>query len=336
MSVIIRSLVYSDENGNLFSVTIPRDAITLFPNSLLASTIELDPNVEVIEIPSLDVTPNSLDALKYIITHQNLPYDTPNEEFAKAGNYLGIDTLMLLADSMLQRFRYQYPSINLVNFDISNYGTVLTFAIANQSLYLTRYLFGLFSPEQTKSFDEIGLLTASKLGDVTTVDQLIRRRVDPSVKNNEAIQWAASKGHLAVVERLLQDPRVDPSSDENLGFREAVQRGHVEIVERLLKDPRVDPSALNNTPIRDASSRGYLAIVDKLLEDPRVNPSAEDNFAIRLAASYGHLAVVDRLLQDERVDPTARDNAAIRSAFRYRQVVDRLLQDPRVKATYQS
>ncbi len=34
-------------------------------------------------------------------------------------------------------------------------------------------------------------------------------RVDPSAENNFAVRWAAEQGHLAVVERLLDDDRVD-------------------------------------------------------------------------------------------------------------------------------
>jgi hypothetical protein len=36
-----------------------------------------------------------------------------------------------------------------------------------------------------------------------------KTRVDPSARDNCAVRWAAQYGHLAVVERLLEDDRVD-------------------------------------------------------------------------------------------------------------------------------
>jgi ankyrin repeat protein len=96
-------------------------------------------------------------------------------------------------------------------------------------------------------------------------------RVDPSANNNRAIRLAAPNGHLAVVERLLQDVRVDPSADDNYAVLWASQRGHLAVVDRLLEDDRVDPSALGNNAVRSAAVYGHLAVVDRLLEDDRVD-----------------------------------------------------------------
>jgi hypothetical protein len=116
------------------------------------------------------------------------------------------------------------------------------------------------------------------------------------------LRWAARKGHLAVIERLLQDERVDPSADNNYAVRLAAENGQLAIVDRLLQDQRVDPSADNNYAVRLAAENGHLAVVDRLLQDKRVDPSANANWAVRFAAEFGHLAVVDRLLKDDRVD----------------------------------
>jgi hypothetical protein len=84
----------------------------------------------------------------------------------------------------------------------------------------------------------------------------------------------------------------------------ASENGHLAVVERLLQDPRVDPSALDNGAIQMASYGGHLAVVERLLQDPRVDPSdSGNNWAIQHASEGGHLAVVERLLQDSRVDP---------------------------------
>jgi hypothetical protein len=74
-----------------------------------------------------------------------------------------------------------------------------------------------------------------------------------------AITRASEKGHIGVIEILLQDSRVDPSADNNYGnielyshlrifiaIRMASEFGHIEVVKSLLQDSRVDPSADNN------------------------------------------------------------------------------------------
>jgi ankyrin repeat protein len=157
---------------------------------------------------------------------------------------------------------------------------------------------------------------------------------DPSADGNRAIRLAAKNGHLAVVERLLQDPRVDPSAEDNIAVRYAALLGHLAVVDLLMQDERVDPSADDHDSVRSAALNGHLAVVDRLLQDPRVDPSADNNYAVRLASHEGHLAVVARLLRDARVDPSANDNRAVRRAAEngHLAVVDRLLEDDRVDA----
>jgi surface antigen len=167
------------------------------------------------------------------------------------------------------------------------------------------------------------------------VDFFLRHAMfDPSAEGNVAIRRAAENGHLAVVERLLQDERVNPSDGNNLAVRSAAHYGHLEVVERLLEDDRVDPSADNNDAVRLAAQRGNLAVVEQLLQDKRVDPSAVNNYAVRYAAQNGRLAVVERLLRDKLVDPSANNNNAVRRAARngHLAVVDRLLEDDRVDA----
>jgi ankyrin repeat protein len=131
---------------------------------------------------------------------------------------------------------------------------------------------------------------------------------------------ASKNGHLAVVERLLQepwDPRVDPSALENDALEHAILNDETAIVQRLLQDPRVDPSLHNNFIIRWASKHGHIDLVNQLLQEPlcsRIDPSANNNEAIQSASCNNHLCIVERLLQDPRVDPTADNNYAIRHA----------------------
>ena len=56
-------------------------------------------------------------------------------------------------------------------------------------------------------------------------------------------EWQSREGHLAVVDRLLQDPRVDPSDFNNDAVRLASEHGHHAVVERLKQDSRVNNKA---------------------------------------------------------------------------------------------
>jgi hypothetical protein len=141
-------------------------------------------------------------------------------------------------------------------------------------------------------------------GDTDIIELGLRAGVDPSAKDNYAILSASERGHISVVDRLLQDERVDPTARYNFAILSASECGHISVVDRLLQDERVNPTVKDNISIRWASANGHLQVVERLLQDARVDPSAYYNHAIRLAAWNGHLQVVKRLLQEPRVTST--------------------------------
>jgi len=112
-------------------------------------------------------------------------------------------------------------------------------------------------------------------GSLATVDHLMRNNlVDPSHSYNDPIRSASYEGHLAIVDRLLQDPRVDPTIQDDCeanALQIACCGNHVEVVDRLLQDPRVDLNAPRdgpNTPLFIASVEGHLQIVRRILREP--------------------------------------------------------------------
>jgi hypothetical protein len=181
--------------------------------------------------------------------------------------------------------------------------------------------------------DNYAIQYASENGHLEVVKLLLEQPgVDPSADDNHAIRWASQKGHLEVVKLLLEQPGVDPSAEDNYAIQWASENGHLEVVKLLLKQPGVDPSADNNSAIRYASAKGHLEVVKLLLEQPGVDPSAEDNYAIRWASAKGHLEVVKLLLKQPGVDPSANNNYAIRWASEngHLEVVKLLLEQPGV------
>jgi ankyrin repeat protein len=118
---------------------------------------------------------------------------------------------------------------------------------------------------------------------------------------NNLIVFAASKGHAAVVEILLNDKRVDPAAENNKAVRHAAHLGHTEAVEALLHDDRVDPAACDNHAIQWSARLGFTAVVQMLLQDARVDPTSCNNEALYQAISHEESDIVHLLLSDARV-----------------------------------
>ena len=133
-------------------------------------------------------------------------------------------------------------------------------------------------------------------------------QIDLSAQSNYAIILASERGHLSIVELLLQDARVDPSAKNNAAIRFASQNGHLLVVQMLLQDYRVDPAAYHNYAICFASQNGHFDVVEFLINNSRVYPAADNNYAIRWASENGHSSVVEL---DYRVNPNASDNACV-------------------------
>ncbi|MDB6097024.1 MAG: ankyrin repeat protein [Francisellaceae bacterium] len=113
------------------------------------------------------------------------------------------------------------------------------------------------------------LSDACAKGDLTLVNLLLAQGEDATVKNM-AVSLAVSCGHLAVVERLLQEPDVDVPAYSSAALQCAACNGHLAVVERLLQEPDVDVTAYHNSALSNAATKGYLAIVDIICETLRL------------------------------------------------------------------
>ncbi len=198
-------------------------------------------------------------------------------------------------------------------------------------------------------------MNACKKGDIKLVNNLIPF-VSKEVK--EAIYGASLNGHIAVVDRLLQEPT-------NRMFRSAIvintfRYGHVDVANSLILEDKtcVDPSFIdeaflmsNNIDVItklvqgvnssnvlfkkliNAIQGGRIDIVDVLLHNEynRIDPLLHDNEAFFHAIQFGRSEIVDLLLQDDtnHVYPNARHKSALQTACEYGhiQIVKRLLQE---------
>ena len=107
---------------------------------------------------------------------------------------------------------------------------------------------------------EFALIEMSRIGALYRVDLLLQSGTNPS---DYALTEASRSGHIAVVNRLLEDPRFDPDWSRGAGAIEAAcWTGHLAIVNRLLEDPRLHP----DSSILAAAASGHLDIVKRLLD----------------------------------------------------------------------
>ncbi|KAI4127095.1 MAG: hypothetical protein LQ338_003381 [Usnochroma carphineum] len=125
----------------------------------------------------------------------------------------------------------------------------------------------------------------------------------PQTALDGSLQLAAGGGHLAIVEKLLQEKvNVNPTNYGLTPLQAAARGGHLAVVERLLQhnaDVNAAPDYTGMIALEAAAEGGYLAVVDKLLQEKAdVNASAFGRTALLVAAEGGHLAVVERLLQE--------------------------------------
>ncbi|KAI9770818.1 MAG: hypothetical protein M1839_003044 [Geoglossum umbratile] len=119
-----------------------------------------------------------------------------------------------------------------------------------------------------------------------------------------ALQEAAGKGHLDVVERLLAAKVNVNAAAANYGGRTPLQAaaggGHLGVVERLLAAKADVNVGGGRTALQAAAGGGYLDVVERLLAARAdVNSAAAatgGQTALQVAAEEGHLGVVERLL----------------------------------------
>ncbi|CAI7598931.1 unnamed protein product [Penicillium glandicola] len=158
---------------------------------------------------------------------------------------------------------------------------------------------------------DYALFCASRGENIPLVEDLLRAGANAKVRvyDQTALQGAAERGHLEVVERLLAwKAEVDaPAAVVNgrTALQAAAGEGHLKVVERLLSAgadinaPAADYKG--RTALQGAAGGGHLEVVNLLLEaKANVNATASrgrgGRTALQAAAERGHLEVVERLL----------------------------------------
>lgn len=177
--------------------------------------------------------------------------------------------------------------------------------------------------ESVEDFKDIAcvFLRAAELGHERVVTHCLGSmtliKVQQMEQGKKALYSAASRGHLGVVELLLQNGlEVDPNdSNYPTPLAIAAEAGEVEIVRLLLEynaNTQIRASDGQTILCRVAGqSKGsirHAAVVDMLLKAPDIDPNEPDKYqrtALHFAASEGNFEIIKTLLRHPEIDPNA-------------------------------
>ncbi len=166
---------------------------------------------------------------------------------------------------------------------------------------------------------ENALILASKMGNVKTVNALIRAKVNynkPNQNGETALKYASQNGHIETVEALIK-AGADVNASNNNGatsLQVAAENGHIKIVEALIKaKAKIEvKNKYGETALRYASQNGHIETVEALIKaGADVNIAMNDGTApVYIAAQNGHTKVLDALIRGGAdVDKVASNEA---------------------------
>lgn len=114
----------------------------------------------------------------------------------------------------------------------------------------SRWIYSLLNPylyrQNSLNFESFALLWAAEHGNEATARLSIRGGANVAVTDKEGrtpLTWAATKGHEAVVQLLLETGKVDVNNKDGIGrtlLCWAAMNGHDAVVKMLLETGKVD------------------------------------------------------------------------------------------------
>ena len=126
--------------------------------------------------------------------------------------------------------------------------------------------------------------------------QALLEHEDISIEDrNEAVALAAEKGSLVVVRALLENQKIVQEDLQGLALWEAVKKGHVENVEALLESGSISDRYLGWIVV-DLARKGCLELIRMLLANSKM-PDKKRGEAVIEAVKNKRLEVVEALLE---------------------------------------
>jgi len=178
--------------------------------------------------------------------------------------------------------------------------------------------------------------SSSSSGGVWPYKTLVRLNEPDQKYGATPLYYAAQRGNLAEVRRLLRFSHVDvntvalctggaclivndskvPSAVYRAPLHVACARGHLDIVRELLAHQNIDVNLLVNnfTPLHAAVSNGQLEVLRILLADPRINVNAQDengDTGMHRCCALGSYALLQELCLHPGLDFEVMNDAGL-------------------------
>ncbi|KAM5442394.1 hypothetical protein MferCBS31731_002770 [Microsporum ferrugineum] len=153
---------------------------------------------------------------------------------------------------------------------------------------------------------------AAEIGDINSYDYLLAKGAFPNAADKfyrTPLFYATRHGHLAIMEKLLNDRRVNPNLKEKDGktpLSIAAENGFKMAVELLLSVKKIEVECLDNqskSPLSLAATNGHSDVVRLLLNKDGVMVNSADclsRMPLSYAAGNGHDNVVRLLLASRK------------------------------------
>ncbi|KAM5458143.1 hypothetical protein MaudCBS49596_000054 [Microsporum audouinii] len=197
--------------------------------------------------------------------------------------------------------------------DWTNGGESLSFATRHGWNSVVQALVDYGATSEWKDKDDRNAVSyAAEIGDINSYDYLLAKGAFPNVVDRcyrTPLFYAARLGHLAIMEKLLNDKRVDPNlkdKDSKTPLSIAAENGFKMAVELLLSVKKIVVECLDNqskSPLSLAATNGHSDVVRLLLNKDGVKVNSADYLSrmpLSYAAGNGHNNVVRLLLASRK------------------------------------
>lgn len=154
-------------------------------------------------------------------------------------------------------------------------------------------------------------IDAAKRGQLLVMQLLLKYRPSISYGKGRALFFAAEKGHLHVVQYLLQEVKDISLHDIGLAFHSAAKNGHIDVVQCFLEHVQDIPIEDKALAFSEAAKQGQHHVVLYLLGQVQDLSPDDKGWALGYAAEAGHLHVVQYLLEHAPDISIRHRNAAI-------------------------
>ena len=116
------------------------------------------------------------------------------------------------------------------------------------------------SPKKWKA-DKVFLHSRREIN-LDVIKELVREGANIHAYNDEALRWAAEKGHLKIVKFLVENG-ANIYANDDFALRYAAEKGYLEIV-KFLCEKGADIHALGDEALRCAAENGHLEVTEFL------------------------------------------------------------------------